>query len=65
MNMLNDSIGGGSHFLCTFDEKGHTNYGSSDVWTDFDKFTVKALQVVAEKYGLDESELPGFAHSQN
>lgn len=44
--------GSGSHFLGTFQEKGHANHSSSDDWADEKRFTEKALSMVAERYGV-------------
>jgi hypothetical protein len=41
----------GSHFLCVFDESGHSNLGPSDDWADIDRFEEAALRIVAERLG--------------
>jgi hypothetical protein len=46
------SLGGGSHILGNFQDKGHANLGSSDDWADETKFVAKALSIVAERYGV-------------
>lgn len=45
-------MGGGSHFLCVFDDKGHHNYGSSAEWADEDAFCDKAMELVNERLSL-------------
>jgi hypothetical protein len=46
-------FGGGSHFLCVFDENGHINQGGSDDWADEGKFTTRALQIIKEKSDIE------------
>lgn len=41
--------GGGSHFLCVYDD-GHGNYGSSDDWGDLEKFTQEALRLISLRF---------------
>src|SRR3954470_18676970 len=41
--------GGGSHFLCVFDDAGRSIIGGSDDWADEELFTARALGVVYEK----------------
>ena len=45
----------GSHFLGVFPGSGHINMGSSDSWADLEKFTEKALEVVAEKFNIAQA----------
>lgn len=45
VNKLAQVTGGGSHFLCTYDDR-HGNYGSSDDWGDLAKFTQEALRLI-------------------
>lgn len=47
VNRMAQAFGGGSHFLCVYDDK-HYNYGSSDDWADLEKFTQEALRLVSE-----------------
>jgi len=52
-------IGGGSHFLCAFDEQGHSNMGASDEWADEEMFTGRALGLVYQKLpSLGEAVIP-------
>lgn len=45
----------GSHFLGTFPgDPIHVNLGASDEWADLDKFTARALEVVAGHFSLPE-----------
>lgn len=44
--------GGGSHFLGVFPGSGHMNYGASDDFADLEKFSARALEVVAEQLQL-------------
>ncbi len=54
VNALAKVIGGGSHFICTYDN-GHSNYGSSDDWADLEKFTQEALSMIRKRFsGSDE-----------
>jgi hypothetical protein len=46
---------GGSHFLCTFTEQGHDNFGASDDWADLGKFAEKAI-AVAKQFLRAENE---------
>jgi hypothetical protein len=41
----------GSHFLCVFDERGHTNLGDSDAWGDAAAFETAAMGILAERLG--------------
>jgi hypothetical protein len=41
----------GSHFLCVFDDRGHSNLGPSDDWADIGRFEQAALRIVAERFG--------------
>lgn len=50
-NELHAQLGGGSHFLCSYLGGTHYNHGSSDEWTDQEKFTQKALEMFREKFG--------------
>lgn len=44
---------GRSHFLGMFaGEPRHVNLGASDEWADIEKFTAKALEVIAEHFDL-------------
>ena len=49
-------LGGGSHFLCTFDGDGHGNCGASDDWGDSEKFFKRAKQMVQQRFGVAEQE---------
>lgn len=51
---------GRSHFLCIFSGSKHINLGPSDDWADLDKFTARALEVVAQQYSLENppEEIP-------
>jgi hypothetical protein len=42
----------GSHYLGVFPGDGHRNLGASDDWADLDKFAVRALQIVAQEFGI-------------
>jgi hypothetical protein len=43
---------GKSHFLCTFDERGHTNLGGSDRWADVTEFEAAAMRIIHERFGV-------------
>ena len=57
VNSMATMMGGGSHYLCVFDENGRGNLGGSDDWADEELFTARALGVVYEK-------LPALANSK-
>jgi hypothetical protein len=42
---------GESHFLCLFDEQGHSNFGDSNDWGDAEKFEAAALKILTERLG--------------
>src|SRR5688572_4904388 len=46
-------LGGGSHFLGVFPGSGHMNMGASNDWADLEKFTQKALDVIADQLQLN------------
>ena len=48
-NAMASALGGGSHFLCAFANESHLNFGSSDEWTDLNKFRDRA-QCMAVQY---------------
>lgn len=43
---------GGSHFLCVFDERGHSNLGDSNDWGNAGKFEQAALEYLQKKLGV-------------
>ena len=47
-------LGAGSHFLCLFDDSGHSNFGPSDRWMDAEAFTEKALRIAHKKLQLSQ-----------
>ena len=40
-------------FLGVFPGSGHENLGMSEDWADLDKFTARALEIVAERFKID------------
>ncbi len=56
VNALATATGGGSHFLCVYDDR-HGNYGSSDDWGDLEKFTQEALRLIALRFA-DKPDKP-------
>jgi len=48
VNELHGEGMGGSHFLCTFTEQGHGNFGASDDWADLGKFAEKAIAIAKQ-----------------
>lgn len=50
-------LGGGSHFLCKFDENGHQNRGCSDDWSDMKKFFLEAIRIAAAKCDVNVDEI--------
>jgi hypothetical protein len=54
-NMMQEGPGGGSHFLCVFDDDGHSNLGQSNDWGNRGKFFKKAVEVAEMKLGLKPS----------
>ena len=65
VNALAAAIGGGSHYLCIFDDTGHGNLGGSDDWGDPDKFFPQAVHLAAEHFGMSMEELPGQADGES
>jgi hypothetical protein len=63
INMVARAIGGGSHFLCVYDDR-HYNYGCSDDWADIHKFTQEALRWITLHF-TKASENTGFKHAQH
>jgi hypothetical protein len=55
VNRMADVLGGGSHFLGAFVERGHLNMGASDEWADLERFASRALEVAARQLGVAES----------
>ena len=41
----------GSHFLCIFDERGHSNQGHSDDWGDMAAFEKAAMSILSQRLG--------------
>lgn len=39
----------GSHFLCVFDDNGHSNLGDSNEWVDREKFSAEATRIIQER----------------
>lgn len=58
VNTMAADFGGGSHFLGTFDESGHSNLGSSDDWGDPSKFFPEAIRLASTNFGVPGSEKP-------
>ena len=56
VNELAQELGGGSHFLCVFNNEGHHNLGNSDDWADLERFATKALSLAGEM--LDVADPP-------
>ncbi len=44
--------GAPTHFLCTFENGGHGNYGPSSQWGVLDIFLQRALEMVAKRLGI-------------
>lgn len=53
-NRMVKRFGGGSHFLCTWEDEGHFNHGDSDDWADESKFVTEALRLAKAKCGVQE-----------
>jgi hypothetical protein len=53
-NVLAKELGGGTHFLCAFEDDRHVNFGCSDEWADYEKFANRALQLVKDKFHILE-----------
>jgi hypothetical protein len=51
VNSMKPVMGGGSHYLCIFDDTGHSNLGDSDDWADEELFTGRALAIAYERLG--------------
>ncbi|MCW8131898.1 MAG: hypothetical protein KIS92_16245 [Planctomycetota bacterium] len=56
INRMAKELGGGSHFMGTFDGNGHANFGSSDDWGDPQKFFPAALKLAAKQFGVPVDE---------
>jgi hypothetical protein len=52
MNSMSLQQGAEGRFLGVFPGDGHLNMGLSPDWLDLDKFTAKALQVVADHFHI-------------
>jgi hypothetical protein len=51
VNSMQPTMGGGSHYLCIFEETGRSNFGDSDDWADEELFTARALGIAWERLG--------------
>jgi hypothetical protein len=51
INAMVKQFGGGSHYLGVFEDKGHSNLGSSDTWGDPKQFFPKAIELAANHFG--------------
>jgi hypothetical protein len=51
-NAMNTELGGGSHFLCAFEEQRHLNFGCSDKWADLKAFKEKAFEMAKQHLGV-------------
>ncbi len=49
VNAMKPTMGGGSHYLCIFDDTGRLNLGDSDDWADEELFTARALGIIWER----------------
>jgi hypothetical protein len=49
-NELAEQLGGGSHFLCSYLGGMHRNHGSSNEWTDRERFTQEALKLFRREF---------------
>jgi hypothetical protein len=49
-NEMCQELGGGSHFLCSYLGGTHRNHGSSNEWTDIDRFTQQALKMFRQEF---------------
>lgn len=54
INSMAGELGGGSHFLCVFENERHSNLGASDVWADEEKFTAEAVRIVQRMFGVEK-----------
>jgi len=54
MNSMSLAGGETRLFLGVFSGGGHENHGMSADWADLDKFSARALQIVAERYAITE-----------
>jgi hypothetical protein len=51
-NAMNAELGGGSHFLCAFEEQRHLNFGCADRWADLKTFKEKAIEMARTHLGV-------------
>jgi hypothetical protein len=56
VNSMQPTMGGGSHYLCIFDDTGRSNLGDSNDWADEELFTARALGIVWQR--LEHEEPP-------
>ena len=56
-NKASQALGGGPPFLGVFPGNSHYNLGPSDDWADSDKFTMKALSIAKEHFGIIEDPI--------
>ncbi len=47
----------GSHYLGVFPGDGHRNLGASDDWADLEKFSGRALEVVAAEFAITSAPI--------
>ncbi|HUT81014.1 MAG TPA: tetratricopeptide repeat protein [Candidatus Bathyarchaeia archaeon] len=59
-NNLFSELGGFTHFICAFEEKGHVNFGAYDLPVTLESFSKKAIDLVFEKYQISKEKLPKF-----
>ena len=52
VNRMAAELGGGSHFLCAFEESKHLNFGCSNEWADLETFKRKAVEMAKERLGV-------------
>ena len=53
VNAMASELGGGSHFLCVFEDETHFNLGDDDAWSDQERFFPESLRVAAERLGIE------------
>jgi len=52
VNEMAAELGGGSHFLCSFEGDRHSNYGCDDKWADLATFKEKAVEMAKDQLNI-------------
>ena len=58
LNTANETLGGGSHFLCMFIDNDHVNFGASDDWADLEMFEAAAVKLIKQVIAREKQNPP-------